>query len=432
MVAEEKLLVICTSTTDMLRADRLMRDRGIPFQPVPVPGELGSVCTTALEIDAARAASVAGLLQESRVSVAAIARAPQSHLSGLLEKLNEKRLSLSFRQVMEKLQTGEPLDREDIIVLLRVEDDSDVAALFKAGDLMRKRIVGDTVDVRACLEFSNHCRKNCLYCGLRRDNTRQARYRMSAEEILAVALKVHDAGIKTLILQSGEDPCFSATDICSLIREIKKRTGMRITLSIGERTREEYAAFRDAGANNYLLKIETANKKLFSYLHPGDRWEVRDEHAGWLKELGYITGSGNIVGLPGQTLEDLADDICYFRDAGVHMLGIGPFIPAPDTPLAVYPPGTALLTWKVIAAARLAVRNVFIPSTTALATLDRTAQQKGLAVGANTVMIIVTPEKYRDNYRIYPNKLAVDLKWTMEMIGRLNRKPPAGIKKGCI
>lgn len=430
---EERCLVICKSTTDMLRADREMRRRGFAFRAVPVPGELGSVCATALEIAAAEAAAVEELLKESKVGVISIAPAPRTRLAELMQKLDGKRISLRFGQIMEKLQEGVALDREDVLDLLRVEDGSDGEALFQAGDLMRKRTVGDTVDVRACLEFSNYCRKNCLYCGLRRDNKGLARYRMTEEEIMAVAVKVHKAGIRTLILQSGEDPYYTEADICRILREIKQRTGMRITLSIGERTKEEYAAFRAAGANNYLLKIETVNKKLYSYLHPGDRWEDRAKHTGWLKELGYVTGTGNIVGLPGQTIEDLADDICYFRESGVHMLGIGPFIPAPDTPLAVYPPGSALMTWKVIAVARLAIRNVYIPSTTALATLDREAQKKGLAVGANTVMIIVTPEEYRDIYRIYPNKMAVDLNWTLEMIGELQRKQPVGIKTtGCV
>lgn len=429
-MAGERHLVICKTTTDMLRADGEMRFRGIPFESVPVPGELGSVCATALAVDVTEVPTVAKLLRDCKVGVDAIVPEPPSPLAGIFNRLDAKRLSAGFRKVMEKIDAGDVLEREDIITVLRIEKDIDLNALFRAGDMMRKRIVGDTIDVRACLEFSNHCRKNCLYCGLRRDNRKLTRYRMGREEILAVAERVHHTGIKTLILQSGEDPHYSAEDICSLLKEIKKRTGMRITLSIGERPREEYATFRDAGANNYLLKIETVNKKLFSYLHPGDSWEVRDKHTRWLKELGYITGTGNIVGLPGQRLEDLADDICYFRDMGVHMLGIGPFIPAADTPLAVYRPGAALLTWKVIAAARLAVKNVFIPSTTALATLDREAQKKGLAVGANTVMVIVTPEKYRNNYRIYANKLAVDLKWTMEMIGGLERKPPTGIKSG--
>lgn len=424
----ERFLVICKSTTDMLRADREMRSCGIFFKLRPVPGELGSVCATALEIDASIVPVVTELLRERKIGVATIAPTPHSPLAGLLNNLKEKELSFRFKQVMEKVQDGNPLQREDVMVLLQLENGNDVEALFQAADLMRKRVVGDTVDIRACLEFSNYCRKNCLYCGLRRDNRELMRYRMSSEEILEVALRVHHAGIKTLILQSGEDQYYTVAEICKLLKAIKKRTGMRITLSIGERTRDEYEAFKEAGANNYLLKIETVNKKLFSYLHPGDRWEERDAHTGWLKELGYVVGSGNIVGLPGQTMEDLADDICYFRDAGVHMLGIGPFIPPPDTPLAVYSAGTALLTWKVIAAARLAIRNVFIPSTTALATLSREAQKKGLAVGANTVMIIVTPEKYRARYQIYPNKLAVDLSWTMEMISGLGRKPPARIR----
>ncbi len=424
----EKFLVICMSTTEMLRADRELRRSGISLQAVPVPGELGSVCATALEIDACNVAPVQELLKKRGIGVAAVVPVPSSRLPDLLRKLDERKLSLGFRQVLKKIQAGVMLGREDVITLLRVEAAEDVAALFRAADLMRKRIVGDTVDVRACLEFSNYCRKNCIYCGLRQDNGNIQRYRMSGEEILAVALRVHSTGIKTLILQSGEDRHYTAADICQIIEKIKRQTGMRITLSIGERSKEEYASFRRAGADNYLLKIETVHKELFSNLHPGDSWVERDKHTGWLKELGYITGSGNIVGLPGQTLEDLAEDICYFRDKGVHMLGIGPFIPAADTPLAIYPPGSALITWKVIAAARLTIKNVYIPSTTALATLDREAQKKGLAVGANTVMIIVTPEKYRDSYRIYSNKLVVDLGWAMEMISGLNRQVPAGIK----
>ena len=429
-MAVDKFLVICSSTTDMLRADRLLQESEISFLPVPVPGELGPVCATALQINAADVASVAELLRASKVGVVGIEPLPHSGLAELAQKIDRKKLSLSFGVVLRKVEEGVRLNREDIVTLLQTENENDMEALFRAGDLMRKRIVGEMVDIRACLEFSNYCRKNCLYCGLRRDNTKIKRYRMTAGEIIDVAMRVYEAGIKTLILQSGEDAAYCADDMCRIIKDIKLRTGMRITLSIGERSRAEYASFRDAGADNYLLKIETVNRAMYSYLHPGDRGETRAEHARWLKGLGYITGSGNIIGLPGQTVEDLAEDICYFRDAGVHMLGIGPFIPAPDTPLAVYPPGTAVMTWKFIAAARLVIKNVFIPSTTALATLNREAQKKGLAVGANTVMIIVTPEQYRNNYLIYPNKLAVDLGWTLEMIDGLDRKVPAGIKAG--
>ncbi|MEM5768721.1 MAG: radical SAM protein [Bacillota bacterium] len=203
---------------------------------------------------------------------------------------------------------------------------------------------------------------------------------------------------------------------------------MRITLSVGEWSRDEYKLFREAGANNYLLKIETSNPERFAEIHPDDDYKTRLEHSKWLKELGYITGSGNIIGLPKQTVEDIADDIILMKESGTHMIGLGPFLPAENTPLDREKPGDYDLSLKTIAVARIYLKNVFIPSTTALATLVPEGLQRGLEVGANTIMYNLTPPQYRGNYVIYSDKAVIDLEKTVAAVRAAGRKVPSSLK----
>ena len=192
----------------------------------------------------------------------------------------------------------------------------------------------------------------------------------------------------------------------------------------GERDREEYRIFREAGADNYLLKIEAAQPCLFGSVHPDDLYEDRVRHTLWLKEHGYITGSGNIVGLPGQTVEDLAADVIFFRKYGIHMLGIGPFLPAVSTPLEGCPAGDLEMTLKVVAVSRLVCQNVFIPATTAIGSLHPDGQAMALQCGANTIMLIMTPPRYRENYRIYTQKRMVDLEAALKAVRAAGRRAP--------
>ncbi len=349
-------------------------------------------------------------------------------MDGLVERIN-RRLSGDIKAVLEKVEKGIDLTEDDIVLLLSAEGDENLSSIYKAADEMRKAVVGDVVDIRAAIEFSNICRKNCLYCGLRRDNSTVDRYRMDADEIVETAKELKRMGIKTVILQSGEDPWYTEDKIIEIIRKIKKETNMRITLSIGERTEEEYRHFREAGANNFLLKIETTNREVFKNIHPDDDFDYRVKCSQWLRENGYINGNGNIIGLPGQTARDIARDILFFKDMGIHMVGIGPFVPAVGTPLETYPHGSVEMTLKTVAVTRLVLKNVFIPATTALATVDKEAQVKALMAGANTIMLISTPSKYRSRYRIYSNKNMVDLKTAYKAIVKAGRKLPPYINK---
>ena len=420
-------LIICASTNHMVRANGLLLRTGIATELVPVPAVYGNICNTAIKIAAPHVAAASKLLRAKKVAVQAIVPETLDALPDLPAVLGGLALSSPLQAVMGKIVRGEPLTRQDLIMLLSAHGDAQQGVL-RAADLMRLAIVGPVVDVRAAVEFSNYCRKNCCYCGLRRDNTVLRRYRMTPAEILAAAHQARQVGVRTLILQSGEDPWYDTARLVALLRAIKAETGLKITLSLGERQPEEYAILKQAGADNYLLKIETTNRALFAAIHPDDDFDVRREHADLLKKTGYITGSGNIVGLPGQTEADLADDIILMRRQGIHMVGIGPFLPAADTPLAHCLPGDYDLSLKTVAVARLYLKNVFIPSTTALATLQPDGLRRGLEVGANTIMFNMTPPQYRSDYVIYSDKRLVDLSRTVQAILAAGRQVPAYIK----
>jgi biotin synthase len=232
---------------------------------------------------------------------------------------------------------------------------------------------------------------------------------MEDEEIAASARQIRAAGVSTLVLQSGEDPHFTALKICRLVETIKQETALTITLSLGERPYQDYKAFKEAGADRYLLKHETADPDLYRRLRPGLRLEDRLQSIHWLKELGFETGTGNMIGLPGQTADSLVEDIAIMKETGADMLGIGPFIAHPDTPLASFPNGDPELVFKVLAVARLATRTTNIPATTALGTIDPRHRIKALMVGANVVMPDFTPDRYKKHYDIYPGKSRTEL-----------------------
>lgn len=317
-----------------------------------------------------------------------------------------------FDDVLNKVREspGE-LDPEGITVLLTcsVADEECRKSLFATADEVRRRYVGDEVHLRGIIEFSNHCVRNCHYCGLRVQNRSLPRYRMTEDQILAVAeAATHLGCIGTIVLQSGEDPAYDGPTLADLIRKIKKRTGLAVTVSVGDRPREDYALWREAGADRYLLKHETADRELFRRLRPGTTLDGRLRCLRDLRELGYQVGSGNMVGLPGQTLSTLVDDLLLLRDLDVEMAGIGPFIPHPETPLASAPAGPVDLTLCVLAVARLVLPWAHLPATTALATADHDGRKKALLCGANVIMPNVGPTEYRHLYQIYPGKAAID------------------------
>jgi biotin synthase len=309
----------------------------------------------------------------------------------------------NIENLIVKAKEGRDLSRAEIIQLLKMHDDY-LPDLFAAADQVRKEQVGDEIFLRGIIEFSNHCERSCLYCGLRCGNQNISRYRMTHDEIIATAQQIKSLHIPTVVLQSGEDSFFPAEVIGNLIARIKDETGLIITLSIGERSLADYQAFKKAGASRYLLKHETASTDIYKYLRPGCRLESRLQCLFNLKKLGLETGTGNMVGLPGQTPEILADDLLLMKKLDADMLGIGPFIAHPDTPLGGLESNDLGLTLRVLALARLITRNTNIPATTALGTLHPLGRIQALQAGANVVMPDFTPEIYKSRYDIYPGR----------------------------
>lgn len=303
-------------------------------------------------------------------------------------------------------------DRDDIMRLLGEED---LAGLMARAYRQKCSLQGRKVALRGLVEVSNICRKNCLYCGIRRDNAGVARYRMTADEIVETAAWAADNRYGSVVLQSGEA---AGEENTRLIEAVLTRLhaaygdALGVTLSLGEQDEDVYRRWRDAGAHRYLLRIEASNPELYARLHPADHaWTARRACIRTLKRLGYIVGTGVMIGLPGQTRDDLVSDIEFFRDEGVDMVGMGPYLPHPDTPLAAAPRNTAFdpfeMTLRMTAAVRLVLPDVNIAATTALEAIAPDGRERGILAGANVVMPNITPRKYREEYILYPNKPGV-------------------------
>ena len=290
--------------------------------------------------------------------------------------------------------------KKEIIEILN--DDSCNDWLFAEADRIRKQYVGDDVHLRGLIEFSNICKCSCKYCGLRFQNKNVERYRLSKDEIITLAKNAVDSGYKTIVLQSGEDSYYSTNLMCEIIKDIKA-TDTALTLSIGERSTDDYRKFRDYGADRYLIRIETTDRNLYKKLHPNMDFDNRMRCLKDLKKLGFETGSGCLVGLPGQTVESLAGDILFFKEINADMIGIGPFIPHPGTPLKDCNTGNFYLALKVMAICRILLKNINIPATTAMETLNPNGRIIALQSGANVIMPNVTAIEYRTKYEIYPN-----------------------------
>lgn len=296
------------------------------------------------------------------------------------------------------------MTRDQIIQHLKSGDSTE---LFVEADRVRKEIMGDAVHLRGLLEFSNICGKDCLYCGIRRSNATVSRYRLEVDEIFAAAQAARELGYKSLVLQSGENESYPLEVLCGLVARIKQELGVAITLSLGEKSRETYAALKEAGADRYLLRFETSAEKIFHELRPGTSFKDRLRCLRWLRELGYQVGSGIMVGLPGQTEAMIADDILLMNELELDMIGIGPFIADPRTPLKEARSGTLELTLKTLALIRITTRNTHLPATTAMGSVDPKGRQKALKCGANVLMPNVTPTRYREHYQLYPNKICI-------------------------
>jgi biotin synthase len=296
------------------------------------------------------------------------------------------------------------LSHADIVHLLT---DEPASQLYARADEVRQAALGSDVHLRGLIEFSNICRNDCMYCGIRRGNKGVKRYRMGDDELVETARRAVEIGFKTIVLQSGEDMHFDQDRMSRIIERIKQMD-VALTLSIGERDYGDYEAFRNAGADRYLLRIETTDVDLYHRLNPGMSWQRRHECLLMIKELGYEVGSGIMVGLPGQTVESIAGDLLYLKDLGVDMAGIGPFIPHPDTPLANEQGGSLEMALRTMAVMRLLLPDINIPATTAMESLHPQGRIMALKAGANVVMPNVTEGEYRRLYELYPGKICVD------------------------
>lgn len=295
--------------------------------------------------------------------------------------------------------------KNEVIEILK--DNSQNDWLFSLADKIRKENVGDEVHLRGLIEFSNICKRTCKYCGLRCENKDIDRYRIEPDDIIFYAQKAVDMGYKTIVLQSGEDEYYSRELLCKIIKGIKT-LDVALTLSIGERCFDDYKAFKDCGADRYLIRIETTDKELYKKMHPHMSFENRVRCLKDLGKLGYEVGTGCLVGLPGQTIESLANDILFFKEINADMVGIGPFIAHPHTPLKDCLNGDFTLALKVMALTRILLKNINIPATTAMETLNPNGRIIALQSGANVVMPNVTTTEYRAKYEIYPNKICIN------------------------
>ncbi len=337
------------------------------------------------------------------------------------------------------------MNRDEALRWLREEDPADLEELWARADAVRRERVGDTVHLRGLVEISNRCVRRCAYCGIWAGNRTLVRYRMTAGEIIACAREAVALGYGTVVLQAGEDYGLACDWLAGLLRRIKAETPLAVTLSLGERPAEELAAWRDAGADRYLLRFETSDLALYRRIHPPVVGRPSDRLAllRRLAALGYEVGSGVMVGIPGQSYDSLADDIALFAALDLDMVGVGPFIPHPATPLgrgelapappAEQVPNTEAMTCKVVALARLACPDANIPATTALATIDPArGYETGLTRGANVIMPNLTPRRYRALYEIYPGKAsprdaaAERRRPPSECLAAIGRSPGAG------
>lgn len=310
--------------------------------------------------------------------------------------------------------------KKEILQYLRTKDPS---ALFQRANKIRQQYCGDNVYVRGVIEFSNYCVRHCFYCGLRQENKKLKRYRLAPKTIIKIASQAAARGIGTVVLQSGDDFWYSKETIVSIIRGIKKQNPkFAITLAVGERSFGDYKAFFDAGADRYLLKHETFNKLLYQRLHPAQSLKRRLEIINELKRIGYQVGIGCIIGLPGQTLDDLCHDLLLFQRFQPDMVAVGPFVAQSHTPLAKTPSPPMDLVLKMIALSRIITKNSHIPATTALGTIGgKAAQVKALQVGANIIMPNFTPTLFRKKYKIYDKKSYVSLASAKAIVWRAKR-----------
>lgn len=312
-----------------------------------------------------------------------------------------------MKTIIDKLEQSHRLTREEYLRLLNHRDEETTAYLKERAVAVRKQHFGNTVYVRGLIEFTNYCKNDCYYCGIRRGNRHADRYRLSNEQILECCAIGYELGFRTFVLQGGEDPYFTDDRLVEIVSAMRQGyPDCAITLSLGERGKESYQRLFDAGANRYLLRHETASGEHYRTLHPEPLTLAhRQECLYALKEIGFQVGTGFMVGSPGQTLEHLTEDLLFIQGFQPQMVGIGPFIPHQDTQFAGEPSGTVELTTFLLSILRLMIPNLLLPSTTALGTIDPLGREKGIQAGANVVMPNLSPVSVRKSYALYDNKI---------------------------
>ena len=312
---------------------------------------------------------------------------------------------MTISEIITKLVQQKNLTDSELIALLSTDVYDNL--LHTAADKVRRQIYGDEVYIRGLIEFTNYCKNNCYYCGIRCGNSVIERYRLSKQEILECCKEGYALGFRTFVLQGGEDPFYTDNMICDIVHEIRTTyPDCAITLSFGEKSKESYLSYFQSGANRYLLRHETANNNHYQKLHPNSMsLENRKQCLFNLKEIGYQVGSGFMVGSPFQTLENIVKDLRFLQDLQPDMIGIGPYLAHEQTPFAEYENGSMLLTLRLISILRLLFPHALIPATTALGTIDQNGRELGLKAGANVVMPNLSPVKFRKLYELYNHKI---------------------------
>ena len=312
-----------------------------------------------------------------------------------------------MKHLIDELESNRILSKERFLTLLQNRTEEMTEYLFERARFVRHMHYGNAIYIRGLIEFTNICKNDCYYCGIRKSNINAERYRLTPEQIMSACSTGYELGFRTFVLQGGEDSYYKDSDLCQLIKQIKSTySDCAITLSIGERSYESYLSYYEAGADRYLLRHETANEEHYNLLHPESLLLKNRKRCLYdLKKIGYQVGSGFMVGSPYQTLECLIDDLLFLHDLNPHMIGIGPYISHKDTPFKDKESGSLELTLFMIGILRLMFPTALLPSTTALGTIHPLGREKGILAGANVVMPNLSPKDVRSKYLLYDNKI---------------------------
>lgn len=331
-------------------------------------------------------------------------------------------------QIIRKLAEEKNLTDEEFRFLL--EDTSSDEELYREADRVRRGIYGDQVFIRGLIELTNYCKNNCYYCGIRRDNRQVERYRLTKEQVLTCCQEGYRLGYRTFVLQGGEDPWFTDERICDIVASIRRDyPDCAITLSLGEKSRESYQAYYNAGADRYLLRHETAEEEHYRKLHPASMsLAVRKQCLFDLKEIGYEVGSGFMVGAPYQTTDHLISDLRFLQKLQPDMIGIGPYITHEQTPFAGMKSGSFILSVRLLAILRLMFPDVLLPATTALGTIHPQGREIGLKAGGNVIMPNLSPSDVRALYSLYKNKIGAGEEAAQTLQGVRERVTAAGYR----